>query len=216
MKKRPKTQKDPRVMLELLESVHRDGKGSQRERASEFGVALGLVNAYLNYCVKKGYVRVKKIPTQRYSYFLTPKGFTEKSRLALALISSSFRSFRQARQDYTAAFQTFKAAGFTRVVLMGMSELAEVSLICAAESDVEIVGIIQPGTADEWFGKVPINASFEDVPGGFDAVIITDLMNPQASFTEAVHLLGHARVQAPPILGIRPLPRETSGEAAEL
>jgi len=215
MKKRAVSRKDPRVILELLESIHRDGCGSQRERASEFGVALGLVNAYVNYCVKKGYIRVKKIPAQRYSYFLTPKGFTEKSRLALALISSSFRSFRQARQDYTVAFQTFKAAGFTRVALMGMSELAEVSLICATESDVEIVGIIQSGATDASFGKVPIIASFDDVPGGFDAVIITDLMNPQASFIKAAQLLGPARVQAPPILGIPPLPREIPGEAAE-
>ena len=39
-----------RIMLGLLELVERGGEQSQRGRASELGIALGLVNAYLNRC----------------------------------------------------------------------------------------------------------------------------------------------------------------------
>ena len=53
------------IMLGLLESVDRDGGQSQRARASEFGVALGLVNAYLKRCVRKGLVKVKEAPARR-------------------------------------------------------------------------------------------------------------------------------------------------------
>ena len=49
-----------RVMLGLLESVERNGGQSQRQLASELGIALGLVNAYLKRCVKKGLVKVAR------------------------------------------------------------------------------------------------------------------------------------------------------------
>src|SRR3972149_9861076 len=72
-----------RVMLGLLESVERDGGQSQRRLASELGIALGLVNAYLKRCIKKGLVKVSEAPARRYAYYLTPQGFAEKSRLTV-------------------------------------------------------------------------------------------------------------------------------------
>ena len=76
-----------RVMLGLLESVERDGGQSQRRLASELGIALGLVNAYLKRCVKKGLVKVGQAPARRYAYYLTPQGFAEKSRLTVEYLS---------------------------------------------------------------------------------------------------------------------------------
>src|SRR5690349_10529744 len=72
-----------RLVLGLLTSVEVDGARSQRRIAAELGVALGLVNAYLKRAVKKGLVKVGHAPAQRYAYYLTPKGFSEKSRLTI-------------------------------------------------------------------------------------------------------------------------------------
>jgi hypothetical protein len=189
-----------RIVLELLESVQRDGEKSQRTRASQFGVALGLVNAYLNYCVRKGYIRVKKIPAKRYFYYLTPKGFAEKSRLAPLLISNSFRSFRQAREEYGAAFLALKRAGCHRIVLSGRSELAEIATLCAAENEI-VIGAILSNDEGLFLG-LPMVRSLEHVPGGFDGFAITDLNDPGAAYEAAVRVLGRERVAAPAILGI--------------
>ena len=190
-----------RIMLELLESVERDGSGSQRARASEFGVALGLVNAYLNYCIKKGLIRVKKIPAKRYTYLLTPKGFAEKSRLAVTLISKSFHSFRLARMQYTEAFQQFHKRGVRRVVLVGLSELAEVAVLSAADTDVVVAAIIDPAATVERYLGLPVKSSWKDVPGGFDGAIITDLVDPAASRAAGLAILGEDRIVVPAILG---------------
>jgi DNA-binding transcriptional regulator LsrR (DeoR family) len=48
--------------------VDRDRAQSQRLLTSELGIALGLVNAYLKRCVKKGLVRVRSAPARRYAY----------------------------------------------------------------------------------------------------------------------------------------------------
>src|SRR4029079_12253905 len=108
---------DDRILLGLLESVERDGGQSQRRLASELGIALGLVNAYLKRCVTKGLVKVNEIPARRYGYFLTPQGFAEKSRLTVEYLSYSFSFFREARADCSAVVDQARARGFSRAVL---------------------------------------------------------------------------------------------------
>ena len=54
-----------RIVLGLLNSVEHDGDRSQRHIAAELGIALGLVNAYLKRCVKKGLVKVQDAPARR-------------------------------------------------------------------------------------------------------------------------------------------------------
>src|SRR5258708_8497310 len=88
-----------RILLGLLASVERDGAQSQRKLASELGIALGLVNAYLKRCVKKGLLKVSEAPARRYVYYLTPQGFAEKSKLTVDYLAYSFSFFRQAPSD---------------------------------------------------------------------------------------------------------------------
>src|SRR5690348_8355621 len=116
-----------RILLGLLESVERDGRRSQRHLAAEFGIALGLVNSYLKRCVRKGLVKVHEAPARRYTYYLTPQGFAEKSRLTVAFLSTSFSFFRRARSDCMATLETAKREGWSRIVLAGASDLAEIA-----------------------------------------------------------------------------------------
>ena len=94
-----------RIVLGLLSSVETDGARSQRRIAAELGIALGLVNAYLKRCVKKGLVKVHDAPARRYAYYLTPQGFAEKSRLTVQYLSDSFSFFRKAKDDCTRVFE---------------------------------------------------------------------------------------------------------------
>ena len=118
---------DERVVLGLLESVERDGATSQRRLAADLGIAVGLVNAYLNRCIKKGLVKVTQAPARRYAYYLTPQGFVEKSRLSLEYLTYSFKFFRQAKLDCLNAFEAARARGFARVALDGVSDIAEIA-----------------------------------------------------------------------------------------
>jgi hypothetical protein len=192
---------DSRLILNLLESVGRDGRRSQRVWASEFGVALGLVNSYLKYCVRKGYIKVKRIPARRYIYFLTPKGFAEKSRLTVLLLSNSLAFFRQARADCSQILKVAESRGWKRVVLAGASELAEISTLCAIETGVIISGLVDADFDGERFIDLPVVHNFA-AAGDFDGVIVTDRFAPQEKFDAAVAACGAARVLAPSLLGL--------------
>src|SRR5579871_3782465 len=101
-----------RIVLGLLSSVETDGKRSQRRISAELGIALGLVNAYLKRCVKKGLVKVHDAPARRYAYYLTRHGFAEKSRLTVQYLTDSFSFFRSAKADCAQVLKTAQARGF--------------------------------------------------------------------------------------------------------
>ena len=161
---------DERVVLGLLEFVEQDGAKTQRRLAAELGMAVGLVNAYLNRCIQKGLVKATQAPARRYAYYLTPQGFAEKSRLSLEYLTYSFTFFRQAKSDCLVAFETARERGIARIALAGVSDLAEIATICARESAVEIVAIVDGQSILRRFVGFPIARSYDDVAGSIDGI----------------------------------------------
>jgi DNA-binding MarR family transcriptional regulator len=200
-----------RIVLGLLNSVEHDGDRSQRHIAAELGIALGLVNAYLKRCVKKGLVKVHDAPARRYAYYLTPQGFAEKSRLTVQYLSNSFSFFRLAKGECAAVFAAAKANGFDRLVLAGKSDLAEIAILCAMEAAVKIVAVVDPRSDESQFVGVDVVRSYADVLEKFDAVVVTDVTRAKLSFDAAVEACGAERVLAPALLGLRP---STKAESA--
>jgi DNA-binding MarR family transcriptional regulator len=200
---------DERIVLGLLSSVESDGGRSQRRMAAELGIALGLVNAYLKRCVKKGLVKVSDAPARRYAYYLTPQGFAEKSRLTVQYLSNSFSFFRLAKSDCARVLEEAKGKGFSRLVLAGQSDLAEVAILCAVEAGVAIVAVVDPASEVARFVGVDVRRSYDEVKEAFDAVIITDVARASASYDAAAAACGAERVLAPDLLGLR----ERSGVA---
>jgi DNA-binding MarR family transcriptional regulator len=189
-------------MLGLLAAVEQDRAQSQRLLASELGIALGLVNAYLKRCVKKGLVKVRNAPARRYAYYLTPQGFAEKSRLTVEYLSYSFGFFREAKNSCSELLSAAKAAGVTKVVLMGQSDLAEIAALCAIENGVEIVGVVQPAAEQSSFVGLPVFETLDAVPGSFSAVMITGMTGVLEARDAAAARVGPERVLIPAILNV--------------
>lgn len=191
-----------RIMLSLLESVERDGAQSQRRLASDLGIALGLVNAYLKRCVKKGLVKVSEAPARRYIYYLTPHGFSEKSRLTVEYLTHSFGFFRQAKSDCKAVLEHARDCGCRRIVLAGRSDLAEIAIICALECGVEVVAVVDKKHSIGNFVGRSLVPTFADIDDTFDAVMLTDLAVNEAVYAEALARVGKDCVFIPGLLKV--------------
>jgi DNA-binding MarR family transcriptional regulator len=198
----PEADKD-KILLGLLESVERNGGQSQRHLASELGIALGLVNAYLKRCVKKGLVKVAHAPARRYAYYLTPQGFAEKSRLTIEYLTYSFSFFRQARADCARTLASAQENGWGRIALAGISDLAEIAVICAVESGIAIVAVVDAEAPSATFMGAPVVRSFDAIADKADAVIVTDLRAARETFAAAAAQFGRERVLSPSLLGVR-------------
>jgi DNA-binding MarR family transcriptional regulator len=209
---------DPRVLLGLLSAVERDSAVTQRHLARELGIALGLANAYLRRCAKKGLIKIRQAPLNRYAYYLTPRGFAEKSRLTAEYLAVSFDFFRHARRDCAALFAACEARGWKQVALLGAGELAEIAVLSAAETSVEIVAVIDTSTVRHCAGKPVVSdlaAASVLRETSLDAVVVTDTRMPQERF-EAMLAEGaqrgitSERIVAPELLRIS-LPGRRNG-----
>jgi DNA-binding MarR family transcriptional regulator len=193
---------DNRVVRGLLESIGRDGAQTQRHLAQELGIALGLVNAYLKRCISKGYVKVRQAPARRYAYYLTPKGFAEKSRLTANYLAYSMSFFRLARNDCVALFEEARHRGFKRLALVGKSDLAEICIICGLETDIEVATVVDSSQTAARFISVPVVGSLDALDPEIDAVVITDMLTTAQSWERAVAHFGGDRVLVPGLLSM--------------
>jgi len=192
-------------MLGMLHSLEQDAAQSQRTMANEIGVALGLINACLRHCVRKGYVKVKRIPARRYAYFLTPKGMAEKSRLTVAHLGYSLSFFRQAREDCSQVLEMARARGWHRFALVGAGELADIAFLCAAADGAHLVGVLDAGYGKEQFRHLPVAREPSALPA-YDALILTDMTAPQAVYDQLAAQVDADRILPLNVLHITPLP----------
>jgi DNA-binding MarR family transcriptional regulator len=195
---------DARIVLGLLEYVGRGGEQSQRRLASELGVALGLANTYLKRCVKKGLVKVRQVPARRYAYYLTPRGFAEKSRLTFEYMSVSFALFRRAKADCTAALESAKSRGYRRIAFLGASDIAEIAAICALDGGFAVTAVVDEGLAAARFAGAPVVSRLDALAPPPDAVLVTDMQHAAAVAQAAAETLGAGRVLVPALLGVPP------------
>jgi DNA-binding MarR family transcriptional regulator len=191
------------ITLGVLATVQADANISQRFIARELGVALGLANAYLKRCVRKGFIKVHHVPRRRYAYYLTPQGFAEKSRLTGEYLFTSLRFFRHARDEIGVLLETCKANGWHRVALIGVSEIAEIATLCTHDVDVELVGIVDPSAGRARFSGLKVVAHIEEL-GPVDAVIVTAMRNDENMIARHCGSLPHDRILAPKVLRLGP------------
>ena len=185
--------------LDLLHALDQGEPLSQRGLAERLGVALGLTNALLKRCAKKGLLKVRNAPAKRYAYYVTPKGLSEKGRLTAEYLSHSLAFYRRARAEYLALFGYCQTRGWENIGLFGASELAEIALIAANEVNISPVGIIDFGCNLPTYNGLPV---FKDIADScqFDALILTDTINDDEVWNIVTTGLGEDRILAPKFL----------------
>ncbi len=158
---------DHRVLLNLLSALGDNPQVSQRRLAGDLGVALGLINTYLKRCVLKGWIRAREVSPQRISYFLTPEGFSEKSRMVADYLSRSLHFFRDAKHQCDTAFSVCLKNEWKNIALVGAGDLRDIAVLVADGAGVCITLV-----------DIENDINF----GSFDAILITDVTNPQAIY----------------------------------
>lgn len=170
-------QTEQKVMVHLLSEIERNPSFTQRGLAGELNIALGLMNQYLKRCVTKGWVRASQVSPRRIAYFLTPEGFKEKSHMVKDYLARSMTFFRDARAQCEEAFEHCKAQGWSRVALVGEGDLSDIAKLVASGSDFTIE-------------VVPVKDDLKK----YDAVMVTDIMNPQGTYDTIKHKVEYHRL----------------------
>jgi len=129
--------------LRLLEELERNPIISQRELSHKFGIALGVTNACLKRMVRKGWVRIRGFDHRRIGYYLTPKGFVEKSRLTFHLVSGIVQHYSELKQVIGERLLEMQHDGKERIVFYGVSDEMEVAYVTLQGVNLKLVGIVE-------------------------------------------------------------------------
>ena len=197
-----KTENERRRIVGLLTSVEREAPISQRKLASELGLAVGLVNTYIKRCVKKGLIKVREVPPRRYTYYLTPQGFAERSRLTAEYLSWSLTFFRRARADCADVIDVARTRGWASIGLVGSSDLAEIAILSAAEQGMAVAGIVDAGASRTNVMGVAVVVRMDALTPAPDGWFITAIENAQALHDAVVAVHGAGKVLAPALLNV--------------
>ena len=170
--------KDMEITLPLLQSIEQQSDITQRSLAKRLGLALGLTNCYLKNCIQKGLIKIEQIPANRYLYYLTPKGFAEKSRLTAKYLATSFNFYRQASQSCMECYIVCQQHDWDSVVLAGISELTEIAIVQAGHAGIRIAGIYDTKAKQKELLQYPVYETLANVAA--DSVfLITVLKSPE-------------------------------------
>ena len=178
-----------RLHLDLLQAIAENRAVTQRDLSARLEIALGLTNALLKRLARKGFIKITHVSPRRVTYLLTPKGILEKSRLTYSYIQFSVGYYRDLRSRLSTLFADLVANGAQRVVLYGTGEVAEIALICAHGTPLELL-VVGDGTPEEATLLGRTVTSLEGLRGvAFDALILTVPVPPQR-FAERFERLG--------------------------
>jgi DNA-binding MarR family transcriptional regulator len=165
-------EKESQRQLTILNEIAEGRPITQRAIADKMGMALGLVNLYLKRLVRKGYVKVSTIPTNRIKYLLTPKGVAEKARLTYEYLGYSLNLYRQTRKTLREGLEPLLERGVRRIAIYGTSEAAELTFLTLRELGLEVVAVISEDGNKDGFLGIPIFCLSEIIPDDLDLIIM--------------------------------------------
>jgi len=184
------------MTLGVLSAVEADSRVTQRSLSRELGIALGLTNSYLKKCIDKGLVKIKQVPARRYAYYLTPRGFSEKSRLTAEYFKTSFSFYRKAKKDMQMIMTDCAKNKIFNIILSDNSELSEIAIIISFNINVNLVGIIGES---ESINGIPVKKDINDFEE-FDAVIITNISDSEGRYKEISAIVPNNKIIIPSVL----------------
>ena len=89
--------------FEILRTIQKKPKSSQRELADELGFSLGKLNYCLRALKHKGFVKIqnfKKNPNKiNYFYVLTPAGISARTKLTINFMKKKMREYDELKKD---------------------------------------------------------------------------------------------------------------------
>ena len=129
--------------LNLLQELEKNPIISQRELSNKFGIALGVTNACLKRMVRRGWIRITGFNHRKIGYYLTPKGFAEKTKLTLHLISWTVQHYSALKEIIGRKFLEMQNSGIERIVFYGVSDEMEVAYVTLQGVHLKLVGIVE-------------------------------------------------------------------------
>ena len=129
----------------ILDLIEKNKDITQREISNSIGVAVSMVNNYLDEYEQDGYIKRKYHSTKTIEYFVTKKGAERKKVLNISYLSDSLKVYKSAKENIFIFLNQIIEKGFKRILLYGAGEVAEIllqSIVSDEDIPIEVLAVI--------------------------------------------------------------------------
>lgn len=112
----------------ILDLIEKNKNITQREMSIAIGVAVSMINSYVDGYEQKGYIKRKYLSTKTVEYFVTKKGKERRKLLNIWYFKSSQIVYQSAKDNITSFLNQIIEKGFKKILLYGAGEVAEIML----------------------------------------------------------------------------------------
>ncbi|MDH5560358.1 MAG: MarR family winged helix-turn-helix transcriptional regulator [Deltaproteobacteria bacterium] len=145
---------DSTIVMQIFNVIEQNPYSSEGKITKKTGLATGLVHSFLRRIISKGWIHTKKVNAKRWAYFITPKGFIEKSRLSASYISKVFSQYREIQKHIDQNLLYCYQNNWRNLAVIGKNDFAEIALLnIHSRNYFRLVGIFdesgKPGSSHD-------------------------------------------------------------------
>lgn len=162
----------------ILDMIEKNSNITQREMSKAIGIAVSMVNDYLDEYEKKGFIKRKYLSTKNVEYVITKKGIERRKVLNIGYLKSSHNLYQSAKDDIFTFLNQITNLGYKKILLYGAGEVAEIILQVMCDDNsipLDILAIIDDNTEKQ--GNLVYNKkiiSLDDIEKyRYDGVLIS-------------------------------------------
>lgn len=112
----------------VLDYVYKNKNITQRVISKHLGVAVSMINKYLDDYEGKGYLIKNYISSKQIFYSLTKRGVERKNLLNIQYLNASQHVHHSAKENIVLFLNQIINKGFKRILMYGAGEVAEIML----------------------------------------------------------------------------------------
>ena len=139
----------PHKEFMILDLIEKNAHVTQREMAASIGVAVSIINGYIENFVEKGLIKKKKHSTKTVEYFVTKKGMERRKLLNIWYLKSSHEVYISAKDNIIKFLNQIINKGFKKILLYGAGEVAEIMLKVMNDDNsipLEVLAVVDDDT----------------------------------------------------------------------
>lgn len=177
----------------LLDMIEKNSNITQRDMSATLGVALSMINSYLDEYEANGYINRNYKTVKNVEYNITAKGIERKKLLNISYLNASQKVFNSAKENIVMFLNQIIEKGFKNILLYGAGEVAEILLnVIYTDHDIplRVMGIVDDDRNKQ--GKYLVNTkiiSSDEIKNiEHDGILIASYTNSKEIYDKLLKL----------------------------
>jgi len=177
----------------ILDMIEKNTNITQREMSKTIGIAVSMVNDYLDEYEKKGFIKRKYLSTKNVEYIITKKGIERRKVLNIWYLKSTHFVYQSAKDDIFNFLNQIIKRGFKKLLLYGAGEVAEIILQVMNDDNsipLDIVAVVDddPEKQQKTFVNLPVISINEINKYPHDSILISSYTHHEVIYNKLISI----------------------------